>query len=55
MKEWLTTQEELRLQGEKINRPNMKWVFQKHLFIDLKVILDRQPLQIGLGRLPDWI
>ena len=54
-KEWLTTQEELRLQGEKINRPNTKWVFQKHLFIDVKVILDRQPLQIGLGRLPDWI
>ena len=53
--EWLTTQEELRLQGAKINRPNTKWVFEKHLFIDLKVILDRQPLQIGLGRLPDWI
>ena len=49
-KEWLTKQE-----GEKINRPNTKWVFQKHLFIDLKVILDRQPLKIGLGRLPDWI
>ena len=26
-KEWLTTQEELRIQGEKINRPNTKWVF----------------------------
>ena len=26
MKEWLTTQEELRLRGEKRNRPNMKWV-----------------------------
>ena len=54
-KEWLTKQEELRLQGEKINSPNTKWVFEKHLFIDVKVILDRQPLQIGLGRLPDWI
>ena len=54
-KEWLTKQEELRLQGEKINRRSTKWVFQKHLFIDVKVILDRQPLQIGLGRLPDWI
>ena len=54
-KEWLKKQEELRLQGEKIDRPNTKWVFEKHLFIDLKVILDRQPLQIGLGRLPDWI
>ena len=45
----------LRLQGEKIDRPNTKWVFERHLFIDLKVIFDRQPLQIGLGRLPDWI
>ena len=54
-KEWLTTQEELRLQGAKIDRPNTKWVFQGHMLVDLKVILDRQPLQIGLGRLPDWI
>ena len=39
----------------KIDRPNTKWVFEKHLLVDIKVILDRQPLQIGLGRLPDWI
>ena len=25
------------------------------MLVDLKVILDRQPLQIGLGRLPNWI
>ena len=54
-KAWLTKQEELRIQGEKIDRPNTKWIFEKHLFIDLKVILDRQPLRFGLGRLPDWI
>ena len=54
-KEWLKKQEELCLQGEKLDRPNTKWVFEKHKFIDLKVILDRQPLQIGLGQLPDWI
>ena len=42
--EWLTKQEELRLQGEKINSPNTKWVFEKHLFIDVKVILDRENL-----------
>ena len=54
-KEWLTTQEELRLQGAKIDRPNTKRVFEKHVLVDIKVILDRQPLQIGLGRLPDWI
>ena len=54
-KEWLQEQEELRLQGEKIDRPNTKWVFEGTVFVDLKVILDRQPLQIGLGRLPDWL
>ena len=52
---WLQEQDELRLQGENIDRPDTKWVFERHLFIDLKVILDRQPLQIGLGRLPDWL
>ena len=54
-KEWLTKQEELRLQDAQIDRPDTKWVFQRHMLVDLKVILDRQPLQIGLGRLPDWI
>ena len=52
---WLEEQEEQCLQGERIDRPNTKWVFAGTLFVDLKVILDRQPLQIGLGRLPDWI
>ena len=55
MKEWLQEQEELRLQGEKIDRPNTKWVFAGTVFVDLKVILDRQPLKIGLGQLPDWL
>ena len=54
-KEWLQEKEELRLQGEKIDRPNTKWVFESTVFVDLKIILDRQPLQIGLGRLPDWL
>ena len=54
-KKWLQEQEELRLQGAQIDRPNTKWVFQRHMLVDLKVILDRQPLQIGLGRLPDWL
>ena len=52
---WLEEQEDLRLQGERIDRPNTKWVFQRHVLVDLKVILDRQPLQIGLGLLPDWL
>ena len=52
---WLQEMEDLRLQGENIDGPSMKWVFQKHLFVDVKVILDRQPLRIGLGRLPAWL
>ena len=52
---WLQEQENLRLQGENIDRPNRKWTFKSHVFVDLKAILDRQPLQIGLGRLPDWL
>ena len=52
---WLQEQEELRLQGERIDRPNTKWVFDSTVFVDLKVILDRQPLQIGLGQLPAWL
>ena len=52
---WLQEQENLRLQGENIDRPSTKWVFQRHVFVDLKVILDRQPLQIGHGHLPDWL
>ena len=52
---WLEEMEDLRLQGENIDRPSTKWVFQKHLFVDLKVILERQPLRIGLGRLPAWL
>ena len=47
-KKWLQEQEELRLQGAHIDRPNTKWVFQRHMLVDLKVILDRQPLQIEL-------
>ena len=54
-KAWLQEQEELRLQGGQIDRPNTKWVFQRHMLVDLKVIFYRQPLQIGLGCLPDWI
>ena len=55
MQAWLQKQEELCLQGERIDRPNTKWVFQSTVFVDLKIILDRQPLQIGVGRLPDWL
>ena len=52
---WLREQEELRLQNEHIDRPNTKWVFESAAFVEIKAILDRQPLQIGLGDLPPWL
>ena len=46
--------EESRLQGQ-VKRPNTKWVFERAVSVELKAIFDRQPLQIGQGRLPDWL
>ena len=54
-KAWLQTQEEIRLQGEQIDRSDTKWSFVRSSFVILKIVLDRQPLQIGLDLLPDWL
>ena len=48
-------QEENRLEGENINRPSTKSVFEKHLSVQIKIILDQQPLRVGEGRLPNWL
>ena len=53
-KAWLEALEESRLQGN-VQRPNTKWAFERAVSVDLKAILDRQPLRIGCGRLPDWL
>ena len=53
-KDWLEALEESRLQGN-VQRPDTKWVFDRAVSVDLKAILDRQPLRIGLGRLPAWL
>ena len=50
---WVKQQEELR--PEKQRRPNTQWAYEKTLMLYVKVILDRQPLFLGLGRLPDWL
>jgi len=47
-------QEEPRLDLERVERPNTKWVFENFFNVDLKVVLDRQPL-VGTGPLPDWL
>ena len=50
---WVKQQEELRLQNHR--SPNTQWAYEKTLMLYVKVILDRQPLFLGLGRLPDWL
>ena len=54
VEEWLSEREKVRLDSDNINRPDTKWVFEKHFNVDFKVVLDRQPL-LGTGPLPDWL
>ena len=51
--EWVGRQEESRLSN--LNRPNTKWSYNFTKAVYVKVILDRHPLFLGLGRLPDWL
>ena len=52
--EWLSEREKVRLDPDNINRPDTKWVFENQFNVDVKVVLDRQPL-LGTGPLPDWL
>ena len=51
---WLSEREKVRLYPDNIERPNTKWVFEAYFNVDVKVVLDRQPL-LGTGPLPDWL
>ena len=51
---WLSKREAVRLDADSIERPNTKWIFDGHFNVDIKVVLDRQPL-MGTGPLPDWL
>ena len=51
---WLSEREKVRLDPDNINRPDTTWVFENHFNVDVKVVLDRQPL-LGTGPLPDWL
>ena len=51
---WLNTREEERLDNERVERPNTKWAFEGFFNVDVKVVLDRQPL-VETGPLPDWL
>ena len=50
----MSKRENVRLDSDNIKRPNTKWVFEAYFNVDVKVILDRQPL-LGTGPLPDWL
>ena len=50
---WVRRQEEVRLQS--MRRPDTKWVYERTKIVYAKVIMDRHPLFLGLGRLPDWL
>jgi len=51
---WLSEREKVRLDPDNINRPDTTWVFENHFNVDIKVVLDRQPL-LGTGPLPNWL
>ena len=51
---WLSNMEAKRLDADSIERPNTKWIFDSHFNVDVKVVLDRQPL-MGTGPLPNWL
>ena len=51
---WLREKEQARLSIDNIERPNTKWVFMGYFNVDVKVVLDRQPL-LGTGPLPVWL
>ena len=51
---WLREKEAVRLDPDNTERPDTKWVFASHLSVDVKVVMDRQPL-MGTGPLPNWL
>ena len=51
---WLGERESERLDIDRIERPDTKWIFDHYYAVDVKVVLDRQPL-MGTGPLPDWL
>ena len=51
---WLNEQENDRLNLDNIERPNTKWTFIKFSKMEVKAVIDNQPL-LGTGPLPDWL
>ena len=53
-REWLQQKDASRLDTDKLERPNTKWVFLRWVQVEVKAILVEQPL-LGQGLLPDWL
>ena len=51
---WMNEQENNRLNLDNIDRPNTKWTFIKFSNIEVKAVIDNQPM-LGTGPLPDWL
>ena len=51
---WVNEQENNRLNLDNIEWPNTKWTFIKFSNIEVKAVLDNQPM-LGTGPLPDWL
>ena len=51
---WVNEQENNRLTLDNIERPNTKWTFIKFSNIEVKAVIDNQPM-LGTGPLPDWL
>ena len=51
---WVNEQENMRLNLDSNERPNTKWTVIKFSNIEVKAVLDNQPM-LGTGRLPDWL
>ena len=51
---WLNEQENNRLTLDNIDRPNTKWTFIKFSNIEVKAVIENQPM-LGTGPLPDWL
>ena len=51
---WMNEQENNRLNIDNIERPNTKWTFINFSNIEVKAVLENQPM-LGTGPLPDWL
>lgn len=55
-RQWLEEQEEIRWEGENIDRPDAKWSFEDNLMVEKNIFEDSQaPLHVGVGRLPELL